>query len=193
MERETGEHNIVVELWEWGGVVTKSSVLQRALRCIPFDGIVFVYDLTISATRDSLWKFWAVQVRRSFGDLEGGEDNYNTNLFQSQGWKRIVDMLMYVFLQLVCVLPFANTHWKEKMEAYYLYQISRQLPLAVVGTKSDIWSQRRKRRLHKSSPMDGIFYCLWNAEETNQNRSFWNFLHAVLERKTNKTNKQQHG
>ncbi|EME32879.1 sugar-phosphate:phosphate translocator, DMT family isoform 1 [Galdieria sulphuraria] len=198
VERETMERKTIVELWEWGGFPTSTSVFQRAFRSVPFDGIVFVYDLTISSTRDSLWKYWAVQVQNSFGDVEGGieRDNRNSYSFwrESGSLKKAGETLRYLFLQILSsVLPYVNQQWKEKMETYYLYELSQQFPVAVIGKKSDIWSQRRKLKLHKSNPTHdkNIFYGPFHTEQAivGQDRCFWNFLSAVLERKSNKINK----
>ncbi|GJQ11527.1 hypothetical protein GpartN1_g4070.t1 [Galdieria partita] len=191
VERDTIESKTIVELWEWGGLATSTSVFQRAFHNIPFDGIVFVYDLTISATRDRLWKYWAVQVQQSFGDVEGGKERDNRNSFafwrEGLSLNRVGETLTYLFFELLSMVPIVKKHWKEKTETYYLSLLSRQLPVAVVGNKSDIWSQRRKLQL-KSTPIDGIFYCQLNAEQVSQDRSFWNFVSAVLERKSNEIN-----
>jgi hypothetical protein len=201
-KRETVEKKTIVELWEWGcGMSTHPTLFHRALSYIPFDGFVFVYDLTISTTRDSIWKYWAVEVLRSFGDSQYTDEESNAGLGGSESlwsWKRIVESLSQSFLHLL--VPFMTQHWKDKLETHYLYQLSRRFPVAVVGTKSDIWSQRRKLRLHhkSTSSMESVFYCQLSNNNNNHrnsssvepstviNRTLWNFFTAVARNVSNK-------
>eukprot|EP00871_Galdieria_phlegrea_P000002 jgi/Galph1/1001/GphlegSOOS_G5814.1 len=187
---------INVEFWELGGSAIDSFAYQRILRQIPLDGLVLVYDLTIPWSRDSLWNYWSVAIHNSIGDVEGGnedkesfsESNFHTWL-QFSWWtcRSLCKLGLHCVIQSSRIFPYFNNYWKEKQERNCLRTLAQRFPVAVVGMKSDIWSQRRKLRLSKNNhPSDQIFYCQLNHNNASKDKDLLMFLWTVWEQKAKK-------